>query len=1673
MATNDDGAVAATAEPVSWNPALRPDSSDGQTMKDSGNLALDSGESSAQAPVQSVDSIPDPDPESFFDQLQENTHASDSPNNFEESPDQHATNTDKTEAVNGISTVAEVSPAHQEAQAIPEADVESHTEQNITESASGDYKLDSPLGLSRTATDPFEQEAIIGRTNSFPPVVEDSNVAVQNGHAAELEGNGDTAPQNSQGDDATSVTNGYMETSRDSYWGDSMNGNGDNSEEDSFNQLKTQTKPIYPPPEPESRFEEGIPLMNEVPETPVEPKEPVDPVEPVTQPESQIEKIFDGDEDEGDDFFSSVQKSFNAEAQQPHITRKSTSQVLDSLSFAQDSPISENPPNVLHPSDAEGAAEPTGAVKKMSSEEDLAARWQAELDDDDLLMDDEIPENTTASQAPVPETPSGPAEHDSIFGGQRSSIGSNPYVPHQPSSSELLQGLPVPGTQQGPGFGAPLYSPAQPQQKPASEKAESFVDKKDGYKSPYDLPADLTRPRKPVAAHKPIPPPGTVPPPATKMPPPPPRTNSFTGVPPPPAASSAPPAAPPTAPPAAPAVSAPKNFYEELPVTSRSRPASRGRYTPQPANTATTLTAPPPSTPGPYAGASSPAPQPAGDSYFQSQLQPPEPVGPYSNLSVPSAPSLPSSAARYSPKPPGLQPGTKPPASPRYSPAPPPQSPGTPARNRYASQTANTSSPATVLPFQPRTSSPLAYHEKNAYQLEVSQEPPASSAATLSPPRPLPPRQTLEQTPPTTAEQSAPVGVISGTPAADAAAEKSSMSPPTSQQMSPPRNPYAPPSYLNEFSKRAPSESAYAPRATVEKPQGPPPTGDAQFVPPRRSQTHSPGKQLSGPSLSMTPMEPFPRPASVHDPSSPTKTVSPYTASQTSTLGRGVTQQLEFIPPTDGQQFDPLERWRGAPIVNFGFGGAVVSCFPKHIPRYSAGSMAPMIKPSPGEVKIHQFNEFVLPADNIVQYPGPLKTKSKKKDVIAWLSSKIAAFENEGFSEAAQLHPEPHKRHEEKLLLWKIIKVLVEHDGVLEGTADVQKSLRNVISPGLQGSGSDQTYNGDVMAASMYQPAGASSQPDAVDPQTLEKLRNDLLSGDREKAVWGAVDGRLWGHAMLIASTLDKSIWKQVVQEFVRREVRNAGGNTESLAALYEIFAGNLEESIDELVPPSARAGLQMVSKLAGPEPTKNALDGLDRWRETLGLVLSNRSAEDHRALLALGRLLASYGRIEASHICYIFARASSPVPIFGGGDDPQACIVLLGTDHRQFPTTFMLDEDAILLTEVYEFATSVLAGSPTAVLPHFQALKLRHAISLADRGQKSEAQQYCDAIGGILKATTRPSPYYHQRLFSEVDELSTRLRQVSGSSDGGSSWISRPSMEKVSGSMWAKFNSFVAGDDSDAVSNASGKGDQDIGPFAKVTGTPTISRSPSVTDLYGSYPLTQTQSVPTSRYAPGSQYAPSSSPEQFRGRSSLDSQRSPSFGFQYAQRRGSQEPSTPSDYASGPFNMYGSPLASGYHSTPPQQSYVPLAPLEEDLSSQTQQQSTSMSPGQSSVSGRYNPGPATGPDSFGQPLYNPGSAEVQQQPENTGYEPPTSTSSYEPPSYQPDMPAESEDAEQSPVEEKPKKKSFMDDDDDDDLAARAAAIQKAEKERRDREADEAVRRAAEEDGKFTDSLHV
>lgn len=1388
-----------------------------------------------------------------------------------------------------------------------------------------------------------------------------------------------------------------------------------------------------------------------------------------------------------------------------------------------------------------------------SGEGDLAEKWKAALagdefldDDEDGFLpdDDELPADSSAIDPsalfgsddegflddedqsvfspPVTAPVTGANGHPTGFNNlsnratntiRPSSSGSiNRYLPAggapvQPPSSNiyapsapLLTDLSRSGNATAPPAPSPYmaavsnFQPPQAQ-RPELPKAQSFVNSKVGYHSPYDLPMDVVKPPKKRVSmqqmNRPNAAPANIAPPRSSsmysQPTPPPRASSASQSP--PSSSHSMQQTQLSGQPTSPVKTVRKSqsgFFEELPMSVKPKLAPRhssglasaalNQYS-QPAYPV----APPHGSMGlPMQHQMAPPPVHQG-------LVAPERVSPYAALPTGNAPPPPAVASRYSPAPPQPTSHMAPPPAgqSRYSPAP-----TLPRTQSSSAAPTQYSQPTPPLPHQPRTSSPLAHFERNldstrnhSFGSESSFDRRSSSSGHESNLRyqHLPPTREVDEN-----ESLSPPGKSYGELQNNYAQP---MSPPSRGRGHTSQTPPPPQGFAARTVQSPTKRVNYAPQ---QHSNGPPPA----FLPPKRSQTQSPGSAFAGPRLEMSNVEPYQRPASVELPASP----RPAVGYPTSSRPRGFSQGVNYIAPTDGREQDPLQRWKGAPVFAWGVGGTIVTSFPKDVPRYTITSTTPMIVRSPGEVKVRNMKDMDPLSPRLTSFPGPLKGKSKKKDVLAWLSSGIAILEqNASYLRTAGTLTHDEKRSEERILLWKILGVLIEHDGTLEGSPAVEKAVRAVLSPGTD----DESLSAPLYATgaelSGISPSATTPRADPVDPLAVDQLRKHLLRGEREKAVWEAVDKRLWAHAMLISNTVSQDLYKQVAQEFVQKEVKNIGDNTESLAALYEIFAGNFEESIDELVPPSARAGFQMVSTANVSGPPKGALDGLDRWRETLGLVLSNRSNGDTRALKALGSLLSGYGRAEAAHICFLFAR---DLQLFGGLDNPQTSIILVGSDQLRQPYDFDREMEPILLSEVFEYGQS-LAAPPAALVtasPHLSIYKLQHAKTLAEYGYRDKALQYCDTIESTISSHTSRSPYHHALLASELADLRARLKQ--SPKDDSGSWISKPSIDKAKGSVWATFNKFVSGDGEEEAGAGRTGGASDVGPFARIAGgTPTISRSPSNAD-FGSYsngtaamPITKANS----RYAPVDSFSTMNHESQFatsygsQPRSSFEERSSGEFrrrepvrqmsdyrpGSQmsasnpYAPQPGSnytpQSSYTPqagpaSSYEPSPYapqtpatenaspNIFSSPQAISTFDSPRTNSYTPPeATVHQPQSSSYEAPANSYGP----PSEAYEP---FAPSSYEPPTvisYESPASDGYELPSVGGYEPPSG--SYEPPSYQPGTVDESD----SPIDTRPKKKSFMDDDNDDMPAPREKT--KAEK---DREADEAFRKAAEADGK-------
>lgn len=118
--------------------------------------------------------------------------------------------------------------------------------------------------------------------------------------------------------------------------------------------------------------------------------------------------------------------------------------------------------------------------------------------------------------------------------------------------------------------------------------------------------------------------------------------------------------------------------------------------------------------------------------------------------------------------------------------------------------------------------------------------------------------------------------------------------------------------------------------------------------------------------------------------------------------------------------------------------------FPTRTQRNAVGMSQPMIKCSPGEVKVRHTRDILPLEDSLVRFPGPVYSggkgaKSKKKEVLIWMTEKIAALERDATGLGMFLPGEPipneadSRRKEEKILLWKGMKTFLDNDGSIEG----------------------------------------------------------------------------------------------------------------------------------------------------------------------------------------------------------------------------------------------------------------------------------------------------------------------------------------------------------------------------------------------------------------------------------------------------------------------------------------------------------------------------------------------------------------------------------------------------------------------------------------------------------------
>ncbi|EKM55569.1 uncharacterized protein PHACADRAFT_144091 [Phanerochaete carnosa HHB-10118-sp] len=627
---------------------------------------------------------------------------------------------------------------------------------------------------------------------------------------------------------------------------------------------------------------------------------------------------------------------------------------------------------------------------------------------------------------------------------------------------------------------------------------------------------------------------------------------------------------------------------------------------------------------------------------------------------------------------------------------------------------------------------------------------------------------------------------------------------------------------------------------------------------------------------------------------------------------------------------DPLGRTSvRVPVISFGFGGKLVTCFHGssalntgfdvamssralsilHIrPLHSAISQSALDTSSatyPGPL----FSDPGEPSTTLVRTGASNQTKNKKARVIKYLEERAEEI-SQGIGYFHQGSVE-YFRAEAKLALIRLLKIMVENDGKLCGSPQIDSAVRAALLPhlGLATDAATEALHVPALASS-YSGHGSALSPDdatismhTLRSSQLNKIQQCLLRGDRRAAYQYAADEKLWAHAMVIASSIDKEAWKEVVTEFLRSELASKEASVgllhktdskttqssgrEPLKVAYSLFAGQGSASVQELLPPKPLGSMPSLQALAPLASTSTPIsasflplmppmvlpkDVLAKWTETTAMILSSTMTTDtYSTLTALGDQLAANNWIEAAHVCYLLSPQTS---LMGGVGSPSGRIVLFGSANPQAQPNFWKDSDPIIFSEIVEFALSLATPAKGQEafpgLPHLQPYRLIRAAWLAELGHVDQANRYCEAISSSL---TRSSPYLNATFGEQLKGLVDRLTAAPVLDKSGS-WakVTRPSLDKIGNWLERGFTTFIAGDaDSPKPVDQQGKELTFSGPFTHYSTISSVASSTAPSPQMSTTSLVEMSSSASFRTGSAMGLRPAAGPQIARASSAVD----------------------------------------------------------------------------------------------------------------------------------------------------------------------------------------------------------
>ncbi|XP_049846042.1 protein transport protein Sec16A-like isoform X1 [Schistocerca gregaria] len=340
----------------------------------------------------------------------------------------------------------------------------------------------------------------------------------------------------------------------------------------------------------------------------------------------------------------------------------------------------------------------------------------------------------------------------------------------------------------------------------------------------------------------------------------------------------------------------------------------------------------------------------------------------------------------------------------------------------------------------------------------------------------------------------------------------------------------------------------------------------------------------------------------------------------------------------------------------------------------------------------------MIPDSDLEDYPGPLiRDVTHKNSLISFCSRKIKKAERD---------PNLYDRGS-VILLWRLLILLLRQNGTVVG-ADIAELLVSCSSSSSSSSTSSLAGNPVVPQQNVCEVRTDEQMNKKCEEDVTNQFREYLLYGNTKEALEWAMKHGLWGHALFLASKMDKRTHAQVMMRFANGLKMN-----DPLQTLYQLMSGRQPAAV-----------------------TCCADEEWGDWKPHLAMILSNstqRPELDHKAITTLGDTLGARGCLHAAHFCYLMAQLP-----FGIYSNKASKLVLIGSSHVK-PFMEFATNEAIQMTEIYIYACQL--ANTNFELPQFEAYKLLYALRLAERGMVTEAIHYIEVLANTVMQSTIQYP--------------------------------------------------------------------------------------------------------------------------------------------------------------------------------------------------------------------------------------------------------------------------------------------------------------------------------------------